>query len=89
MDLPYPVPFRFDRDASPRFRLVNVSDEPVRGVTLALNGPGLAPAMVAPILEPGASVTFPVLGDDLARSTALVIRWLRADGRDYLWRVSF
>lgn len=56
---------------------------------LTLNGAGLMPCVIAAALDPGGMLEVRIRGEDLARSTALVVRWLRPDGRDYLWRVSF
>lgn len=85
----YPVPFRFERDLAPAYRLINVGEEQLRGIMLTLNGAGLMPSVVAAALDPGEVLTVRIRGDDLARSTALVVRWLRPDGSDYLWRISF
>lgn len=85
----YPVPFRFERDLAPAYPLINVGEEQLRGIMLTLNGAGLMPSVVAAALDPGEVLTVQIRGDDLARSTALVVRWLRPDGSDYLWRISF
>lgn len=85
----YPVPFWFDRELAPDYRLINVGTEELRGIMLTLNGPGLMPCVMAAGLDPGGVLKLRIRGDDLARSTALVVRWLRPDGSDYLWRISF
>lgn len=90
MDQPYRVPLRVDRSLAPAFyRLVNESTEPLRGVTAMLSGPGVMPALAPIALAPGAHVDLRIRGADLARSTLLVVRWLRPNGDEYLWRVSF
>ncbi len=90
MELPYRVPLEFDRSLAPRrYRIVNVGGEPLRGVTALLSGPGVMTALPPTALAPGAWVDLAIRGQDLARSTVLVVRWIRPDGREYLWRVSF
>jgi hypothetical protein len=84
----YRVPFHFDRSGAPRYRLTNVGDEPLRGVTFLLSGPGVMPTTFRALLPPGSSIDVVIRGD-LARATTLIVRWLRPDGSDYLWRVSF
>ena len=86
---PYRLPFEFDRSREPRFRLRNVGHETVRGVTGTLLGCGLMPAGPPRSLHPGEHLEFVIRGEDLARETTLVIRWLRPDGEEYLWRVAF
>lgn len=87
---PYRVPLRVDRSLAPRsYRLVNDSAEVLRGVTAVLDGPGLMTALRPVSLPPGAFVDVTVRGDDLARSTVMVVRWIRSDGDEYLYRVSF
>jgi hypothetical protein len=85
----YPVPFLFDRSAAPLYRLVNASDERLRGVTAMVLGPGVMPVFLPTAMHPHDAVELRVLGDDLARDTTLLVRWLRANGDEYLWRVSF
>ncbi|AYF98688.1 hypothetical protein [Protaetiibacter intestinalis] len=86
---PYRVPFTFDRSRAPHFRLRNTGSEPVRGVTATLLGRGVMPAGPPRALQPGDQLELVVRGDDLARETTLVIRWLRPNGEEYLWRVAF
>jgi hypothetical protein len=85
----YPVPFHFDRSAAPHYRLINVGDERLRGVTALLHGAGVMLVAVPAALEPAASLVLPVYGRDLARGSSLTIRWLRPNGDEYAWRVVF
>lgn len=85
----YPVPFRFIRDHAPHYGLRNLSAERLRGVTFSLLGPGLLAAPPFVHLAPGATAWIAVHGDDLPRASALVVRWLRENGDEYLWRVVF
>jgi hypothetical protein len=86
---PYRVPFAFDRSRAPRYRLLNRSAETVRGVTATLVGPAVMPAPLPRSLAPGQALDLDIRGEDLARATTLVIRWLRPNGEEYLWRVAF
>lgn len=88
-DFAYPVPFIVDRVEAPRFRLTNVSGETVRAITLTLLGAGLMLSNTPNQLAPGQTLEFTVRGEDLARSTVVVVRWFRPSGEQYLWRVSF
>jgi hypothetical protein len=86
---PYRVPFAFDRACAPHYRLRNLGGEPVRGVTATLVGSGVMPAGLPRALRPGEHLELMIRGEDLARESALVIRWLRPNGDEYLWRVAF
>jgi hypothetical protein len=86
---PYRVPFRFDRSRAPSYRLVNVGGETLRGVSVALSGPGLMPALYPSTLRPREALVLVIRGEDLARESSLTVAWTRADGREYLWRVVF
>jgi hypothetical protein len=86
---PYRVPFRFDRSRAPSYRLVNIGGETLRGVSAVLNGPGLMPALYPITLRPQEALELVIRGEDLGLATALVIRWLRPGGEEYLWRVVF
>ncbi|QEO10486.1 PilZ domain-containing protein [Protaetiibacter larvae] len=86
---PYRVPFTFDRSRAPRYLLVNRGAEPLRGVSATLHGGGLMPAGPPRPLRPGEHLELLIRGDDLARETTLVIRWLRPNGEEYLWRLAF
>lgn len=86
---PYRVPFAFDRSRPPHFRLTNESAETLRGVSATLLGRGLMPAGPPRSLGPGEYLEVTIRGDDLARETTLVIRWLRPTDEEYLWRVAF
>ena len=83
------MPFRFDRSRAPSYRLVNVGDETLRGVSAALNGPGLMPAQYPSTLRPQEALELVIRGEDLARETSLTVAWTRADGCEFLWRVVF
>lgn len=87
--LAYPVPFTFDRSHPPRFALKNVSLETLTGVRFSLLGGGSMPVQAPVTLGPGETATIPIFGDDLARTTILIVRWSRANGDEYLWRASF
>lgn len=87
--LAYRVPWRVDRDRAPRFRIVNESTEPARGVTLALTGSAVMLAPAPRVVGPGESIDVTIRGRDIARDTILIVRWFRTDGQEYLWRVSF
>lgn len=86
---PYRVPFLLDRSRAPIYRLVNVGSEPVRGVTLTLIGSGIMPAVAPVTLHPTEALEVTIRGDELQLVGALLIRWLRPTGDDYLWRVTF
>ncbi len=87
--LAYPVPFVFDRSTPPRYRLRNASLETLTGVRFSLLGAGSMPVQAPITLEPGEVAEIRIHGDDLARSTVLVVRWHRENGDEYLWRASF
>jgi hypothetical protein len=85
----YPVPFRVQRADAPTYRIINVSAEPVHGVALTLHGSGVMGASSPCTLEPLEALEVIVAGRDLARRAIMVVRWFRADGEEYLWRISF
>ncbi|NNC11132.1 hypothetical protein HII28_04470 [Planctomonas sp. JC2975] len=85
----YPVPFVFDRSTPPRYRLRNASLETLTGVRFSLLGAGSMPVQAPITLGPGDTAEIRIHGQDLARSTVLVVRWHRANGDEYLWRASF
>lgn len=85
----YLVPLRIDRTAAPWYRLTNDGLEELRGLTLTLHGPGIMLAGIPTRLNPGDSTEFALRGDDLARSTIVIVRWFRPWGGEYLWRLSF
>ena len=86
---PYRVPFLFDRSRAPIYRLVNVGSESVRGVTLTLLGTGVMRASVPAVLEPSEALEVTIRGDRLELASAIVVRWLRSTGEDYVWRTAF
>jgi hypothetical protein len=86
---PYRVPFRFDRSRAPRYRLVNIGEETLRGVSVTLSGPGLMPALHPTTLRPQDCLELDIRGEELARDSSLTIAWTRSDGCEYLWRVVF
>lgn len=86
----YRVPFRLDRSDGPGLqRLRNASAETLYSVRLQLDGPGVMAASAPAVLAPGETLKVLVRGDDLPRDTLLVVRWFRADGDEYLWRIAF
>ena len=86
----YRVPLRLDRRDAPRhYRLRNVGDEPLRGLSFSLLGSGVMRASPPLLLAPGAEVTLRIRGSTLPVSAILIIRWFRPNGDEYLWRVSF
>lgn len=85
----YPVPFRFDRTGAPDYVLANASLELLSGIRLALTGPGTMPVLGPLSLPPGGALRVRIEGSDLPRATALIVRWLRSNGDEYLWRVVF
>ena len=85
----YPVPFLVVRPAPGRVRLVNRSDDVLRCVVFLVLGPGVLGADVIGTVEPGGVIETSVRGRELARSTSLVVRWLRPDDEEYLWRIAF
>lgn len=86
----YPVPLRLDRRDAPRsYRLSNISDEPIRGLSFSLLGSGLMRATAPLLLAPGQEVLLRIRGESLPQSAVLIIRWFRPNGDEYLWRVSF
>ncbi|MHB1173387.1 MAG: hypothetical protein ACYCZY_13075 [Lacisediminihabitans sp.] len=85
----YAVPLRVDRSDAPRFRIVNVGNESLRGVRLTLLGAGVMPAGIPSTLPPGKALEFTLRGENLALSTIVIVRWFRPTGEEYLWRVSF
>ncbi|MHB1235344.1 MAG: hypothetical protein ACYCZK_06705 [Microbacteriaceae bacterium] len=89
-DAAYPVPFRMERDLpSHRYRLVNLSEERLSGVSLTLLGAGVMPASSPSTLLPGDILEVTIAGRNLALNTVLIVRWFRPNGIEYLWRVSF
>jgi hypothetical protein len=86
----YRVPLRLDRRGAPRcYRLTNVGDEPLRGLSFSLLGGGLMRASPPLLLSPGQQVQLGIRGDSLPLTAVLVVRWFRPNGDEYLWRVSF
>lgn len=87
--LAYPVPFRVERGAGHVYRIVNVGLETVHGVALTMHGSGVMGASAPATLRSGEALEVSVAGRNLARSAIMVVRWFRADGEEYLWRISF
>lgn len=87
----YRVPFAVDRGSAPWYSIRHIGDAPVRGVTLTeLDAAGAAVAVSRPRrLDPGERLPFTLRARRPQESTVLLVRWLRADGAEYLWRVSF
>jgi len=86
---PYRVPFLFDRTRAPAYRLVNIGAERLRGVSVALAGSGVMSPVMPGALEPTQAIELRVRGAHLERDATLMVRWLRPNGEEYLWRVSF
>lgn len=86
---PYRVPLFFDRSRAPLYRVVNISDEPLRGFMGLISGSGMMPAMDPMLLLPRQYVELHLRGDDLAVATTVIFRWMRRNGDEYLLRVSF
>lgn len=86
----YRVPFVLRRDWADRtYRLQNMSNETLDGVSLTLHGGGVLGASVPALLRPAETLEVSIAGRNLARDSILVVRWFRPDGVEYLWRVSF
>lgn len=86
---PYGVPFHVERHQAPTYLLRNTGHEQLTAVTLTLLGHGVLRPTGPRCLEPGTTLRFVVRADDTARSTIVVVRWFRPDGREFLWRISF
>ncbi|NYG99555.1 hypothetical protein FJ656_15180 [Schumannella luteola] len=86
---PYLVPFEVDRETTRGIVLRNVGPEKLRGVSLMLTGAGLMPLVHAAVLPPATALRVQVRGADLALDSAIIVRWLRPDGSEYLWRIVF
>jgi hypothetical protein len=87
----YAVPWTFDRSMGPPlFTLTNAGSEVVHAISLHLLGSGRLLCRAPITMRPGDSARiFLRHDDDLALNTVLIVRWFRADGGEYLWRVSF
>lgn len=85
----YRVPFRAERRRCGHLRIVNRSEEALSSVVFLLHGPGVMAARSGGLLAPGEHAELIVKGQQLERATAVVVRWTRPNGDDYLWRVSF
>ena len=89
MESPYRVPWIVERESMGIISLTNIGSEPLRGVTFTLSGPGTMPVRAPMNVLPGGRIQLRVRGSDLPRSTLLIVRWLRPNKDDYLWRVAF
>jgi hypothetical protein len=88
--LAYRVPFTVDRSRAPtRYYLVNRSEETLESIRLSLLGSGTMLPLSTRRLRPGGILAFAVHGDDLGRTSVVIVRWFRPNGDEYLWRVSF
>ncbi|MEO7122830.1 MAG: hypothetical protein ABI400_06870 [Lacisediminihabitans sp.] len=85
----YLVPLHIDRSRAPVYHLSNDGTEELRGISLTLLGAGVLLAGIPSRLQPGDFIEFTLRGDDLARSSVVIVRWFRPRGNEYLWRVSF
>ena len=82
----YRVPFVLERDSALHvYRLVNESTETVSGVSFTVHGGGVMALSPPRVIRPGHGIEVTIA----ARSSdaILVVRWFRADGAEYLWRV--
>ncbi|ROP64604.1 hypothetical protein [Curtobacterium sp. ZW137] len=85
----YAVPFAVDRTHAPhRYDLVNISDEPIDGLSLTHLGTGYCPPLVVRHLDPGRSIGIAVFGVSLEETGVVIVRWRRPDRSEYLWRMS-
>lgn len=89
MTAPYRVPWLVERDSPSVISLINCGDEVLTGVTFSLAGAGIMPIRAPVTVMKSGRVQVTVRGDDLPRSTLLIVRWLRQNGDDYLWRIAF
>lgn len=86
----YRVPWTVDRSGAPHFRLVNTSDDELRGVTVSIAGSSSVRVSSPSSIRPGEAVRASLSGsDDPARDTLLIVRWFPPDGHEYLWQISF
>jgi len=89
-EIAYRVPLRVDRSDAPRvYRLINTSAETLTGLRVTLLGSGVMAPLSRLRVQPSGFVSIVVRGDNLSRSSVLVVRWFRPGGEEYLWRVSF
>lgn len=89
MTVPYLVPWIVERDTPWAISLINNGDEVLTGVTFSLAGAGVMPVAAPVTVMKSGRVQVAVRGKDLPRSTLLIVRWLRPNGDDYLWRIAF
>jgi hypothetical protein len=82
---PYRLPFALDR-CPPTYVLTNIGPEILRGVSVQLTGRGVMDAPALTRLLPDDEFVVRVHGDALEIDTAMVVRWIRPDGSEYLWR---
>jgi hypothetical protein len=85
----YRVPWRVERESAPHYRIRNMGDDTLRGVTLSVFGTSRLRVAAPAVVHPGAAIHATVSGHDPARDTILVVRWFAPDGVEYLWQVSF
>ena len=85
----YRVPWQVDRADAPHYRIRNVGDQTLRGVTVSVFGTSRLRVAAPSVVHPGAAIHATVSGSDPARDTILVVRWFATDGAEYLWQVSF
>jgi hypothetical protein len=89
-DTAYRVPWHFERgEGAGMYGLRNLGVERLSGVTFNLYGSGAARASAEAALEPGDVLELVITGLDLARTTVGIVRWLRPNGDEYLWRLRF
>ncbi|WP_345764137.1 hypothetical protein [Diaminobutyricibacter sp. McL0608] len=85
----YRVPWHVERDAAPHYRIRNMADHALRGVTVSVFGTSRLRVAAPSVVHPGGVIHASVSGPDPARDTIVVVRWFAPDGAEYLWQVSF
>lgn len=63
--------------------------ERLRAVTVMLTGPGRLATGPPISMRPGEGLEFTITGAQLEVASSLVVRWLRSDGDEYMWRTVF
>jgi hypothetical protein len=85
----YRVPWRVERSAEPHYRIRNVGEDTLRGVTVSVFGTSRFRVAAPAVVHPGGAIHAAASGPDPARDTIVVVRWFAPDGAEYLWQVSF
>ena len=82
----YRVPFTAQRPRVGTYELVNESAEVLHGVSFTLHGAGVMAVSLPRVVRPGYGVEVSVAAQRRS-DVILVVRWARADGTEYVWRV--